>query len=364
MKRILFIIPRMRFGGAEKVVSWLANNLEEEDIDVTVYSLQKVKPFYWLNDKVSYYTGPNTIISNNTVIRTIERLASFPKSFFSLACFLRKNRYDLILSFNYSADILVGIIRLFHPEIKYICSERNDPIQIPRLKLLLLLKIYKKAEFFVCQSQAVSDFYGNRLDNKVIIPNSIDLSSVPKAKKFTKEKLVSVGRLDTQKNYDMMIEAFSECVKEGMNAKLEIYGDGLKKEKLERKIIDMKMESHILLKGVSKNSLESINGAYLFVMSSLYEGFPNVFLEAMSVGVPVVTTDFSPGTARDIINENTGIVITKNTKKDLKEAIKKIYYRTDLRDSMSENCLELVKMYDTSKIYPKWKTIILSGLGE
>lgn len=364
MKKVLFVIPRMRFGGAEKVVSMLANSLIKENIDVTVYSLQNVESFYSLNEKIHYKTGTTVIASNNQIIRTIERLLNFPISFKNLIKIIISEQYDLILPFNYSADILVGICHFIFPKFNYICSERNDPNQIPRIKFIVLKEIYKRALFMVCQSSAVQKYYEKIIHNTIVIPNSIDLKSVPLLIACQENRLVSVGRLDYQKNYELLIEAFSECVKDGIGSTLEIYGDGLQKKRLRKMIIDNEMENFIVLKGVSGNAIHSINGAYCFIMSSRYEGFPNVFLEAMSVGVPIITTDFSPGTAKDIISNNAGIVTAQGDKEELKKNIKLLVRNKILRNKMSKNCLNEVKHYDEENIYPLWKKIIDIGLGQ
>ena len=353
MKKILFVIPRMGAGGAEKTISWLSKKLSDSNFEVTVYSLQNIESFFSLGDKVTYIHGSIIVRSNNIACRRLERLLYFFKAYFEFRKELRNNSYDLVISFNYSADMLVGLVHFLGHKIKYICSERNDPNQINRLKLFFLKRVYREASVFVCQSKIAYEFYSGFLGNAIIIPNAVDTRNngvLPQKQK----KIISVGRLDIQKNYELLIESFLKVLEERNDYILEIYGDGLEKESLKRKITENGAEKYIYLKGNEKNIIEKMKEADFFVMTSDYEGTPNVLLEAMAAGLPVVTTDFSPGTARDYIKNGNGIIVPCNDSDLLKSAMLKLMGNDKIKTEMSINNISFVSKYDINNIFPIW----------
>ena len=362
--KILIIIPRMLAGGAEKVVAWLSDNLCKDGYDLTVFSLQRVNCFYKLNEKVKYKTGATVVLSNSKNKRRFERLKAFPEAYSSVLNELKNNDYSIVISFNPSADLIIGLINCFGIRVPYICSERNDPHQINRIKSSILKYFYKRAKAFVCQSSTVKEYYDSYLNNTVIIPNAIDLSIVPTRVDSVKNKFVAVGRLDTQKNYDLMISAFSEFNKHDNSFVLDIYGDGLKKEYLQELIKSKGMENKVTLKGVSKDVLSEIKGAYAFLMTSDFEGFPNVIMEAMSVGLPIITTDFSPGTAKDLVDSENGIVVPCNNQEKLVKAMIYLTQNKQTRDEMSAKSTNKIKAYDISFVYPIWRQLIQSIVDE
>ena len=359
-RKILIVIPRMLAGGAEKVVTWLSNSLYEDGYEVTVYSLQNVESFYKLNDGVKYKSGKNIILNTGKYRRRWERLKALPDAYMSILKELRADHYSLVISFNSSADIIIGLINIFGMRIKYICSERNDPNQINPIKFIMLCFIYKRSAAFVCQSKAVKRYYDRYLRNTIVIPNAIDLCVVPHKAESISNRFVAVGRLDEQKNYELLIEAFAEFEKYDKTYTLEIYGDGLKRKTLQHLISSKGLDNKILLKGVSDDILLDIRDAYGFIMTSDFEGFPNVIMEAMAVGLPIITTDFSPGTARELVGNSNGIIVPCKNKKKLVRAMIFLTQNRKLRDEMSKQSSRKIAKYDIQYVYPMWRQLIQS----
>lgn len=359
---ILMIIARMGAGGAEKVVAWLSDCLCKDGYCVTVYSLQNVECAFELNDRVVYKHGKKTIRNSNHTLRFIERLCAFPSAFHEIKKETKKNNYSLIISFTTSADIITGLVSRFGKKIRYICSERNDPNRINMIMRALLLCVYRKSSFFVCQSEIVQKYYNAYMDNTVTIPNAINLKEIPPVKKENKKRIVSVGRLDPQKNYKLLINAFSALLNYDESYHLDIYGDGTQREELKRLIQNKQVGKNITLKGVYHNILEEINGSHIFVMTSDYEGFPNALMEAMALGIPIITTNFSPGTAEELIDGTNGIIIPCGDCNALICAMRTISSDDMLREKMRKASLEKIKEYDIASVYPRWKRIIESIL--
>lgn len=194
--------------------------------------------------------------------------------------------------------------------IPLIYSERNDPNRVNQRKVD---KIYRKivehrADEFVFQTTGAQKCYPKKVQKRsVVILNPLDVTGFP-THDFTVEKkeIVTVGRLEPQKNQKLLINAFSELAKDFPDYTLIIYGEGSLRNELENYIISKGLQSKVVLPGVKNNIQEYIKDASLFVLSSDYEGIPNALIEAMAIGLPCVSTDCSPGGARELIADEAG----------------------------------------------------------
>ncbi len=160
--------------------------------------------------------------------------------------------------------------------------------------------------------------------------------------------LVSAGRMVPWKGFDVLIDIMPEILKEILAAKLIIIGDGPEKENLKFKIKNLKLENKILLAGQLSqgNVLSYLRAGDLFVLNTGYEGFSHQILEAMSVGIPVITTNIG-GNPEIVENEKTGILVKYNEKAELESAILKLYENTNLKNEIVQNAK--VKAVEFSK---------------
>ena len=355
--KIMFIIPRMNGGGAERVVSNLANAFSASN-KVMVCTLVSNESFYDFNNKNIEFTSAGYSINRKNKISTIN---SYRKLFFKSLNFLKRKikefEPDCVISFLIETDILTYLVTRKNKNILRINSERNDPTRRKKYIKLILKHIYKKTDLFVCQSEKIYEYY-NYIDSrkKVIISNPIDESKLPKVLKAeVNHNIVSVGRLTEQKNFELLINSFI-IAKNSIpdDCKLYIYGEGKLRKKLEEIIKNNNMEEKIFLPGAKKDILNIISDSALFVMSSNYEGFPNALLEAMSLGIPVISTDFYTRVARDLIKENGGIIVAVNNEKDMTEAIIKMMNDTDFRNKCRSNNIEISKKYTINNISSQW----------
>lgn len=354
----------MGAGGSERVISWLSKRLSQDDYNVTVLSMQKVDSFFELDENVFYKTGENVIKSNIRFIRLLERIIFLPKAITLVLQEVKDGNYDLIIPFTYSADVVVGVVSVFFSKTKYVCTERNDPFQASKLEQLILIPIYKKAEMLVCQSEVVRRLYSDKIDKIQVISNAIDIENIPYSVNSDDNRIVAVGRIDSQKNYELLIRAFSKVVKMIPSAILEIYGTGTRQYFIKELISKLHLDKSVILKGNEENVLKKISNATAFVLSSDYEGFPNVLIEAMALGLPIVTTDFSPGNVREILGIENAIIVHINEVDEMAKAIITIMTNAELRDEMRQRNRNDAKKFDISEIYPRWKSVISRAIGK
>ena len=249
-----------------------------------------------------------------------------------------------------------------YKDIIKVYSERNDPTRLNRLELSLLKKIYKRADLFVCQSKKIYDYYSCIPESKkVIIPNPIDESILPKPVLEEENRtIVSVGRLHKQKNQALLIDSFAMAAKKlPKDCNLIIYGDGPLRTKLQRTIDGSGYSDRIRLAGASKDVLEDIKGCALFVLSSDYEGFPNALLEAMAIGLPVISTNFFSGTAAEIVKKENGIVVPIDDRNEMTKAIIKMMSNKKMRTKIRKNNVLVRDRFDMAIINSLWMSSII-----
>ena len=193
----------------------------------------------------------------------------------------------------------------------------------------------------------------------VVIPNPIAASAIPsRFEGERKHTVAGVGRLSEQKNFEMLIRAFSRLPEKFSDYTLEIYGGGPLEEKLNALIKEKGLSARAKLMGVKKNVMYYISDVALYVMSSNYEGFPNALAEAMATGLPVISTDFSTGVAVDIVKEENGIVIPVGDEDALLAAMEKMLSQRDKWEKMSSANRKLLETLSEQNVMEKWFDVL------
>lgn len=361
--KVQFVIPSLSGGGAERIVTNLANALCRENHTINIILLENKKVFYTLEDKIQVQHPDYKINRNNRMISLIQIAANI---LLRLPTYIEQetNKFnpDVIISFLPYADIAVFLSGIHKKGYKIVFSERNDPTRRSVFMQQLLKYIYTKANVFVCQSEKVAEFYdGIDQKSKVVIPNPVERKNIPDAvEEGEKHRIVAAGRLDTQKNFQLLIDSFSDvCEQLPSDATLTIYGEGGLRSSLEEYVKSKKLFNKVFLPGATKTLLHEIKDASLFVMSSDYEGFPNALLEAMVVGLPVVSTDFWSGTARELIKKENGRLVAVGNKQELSNAIAELMKDKALRMEMRKENRKLLDKYALETIIQEWCKIIL-----
>lgn len=356
MKKILILIPRMGGGGAERVVSILANRFSD-NYSIQITTLVSDKSFYKLNNKIKFTSAKIDINRTNK----ITRLVSMGKSFVKSILFTRKtvNEYkpDIVFSLLEEMDIVTYLATRRIHGFKWICSERNDPNRRNKKLQWLLEKIYRKCDMLVCQSHRVSDYY-SMVKNKCIIPNPVDFNEYPSREEESyPPRIVAVGRLVLQKNFVMLIEAFSCITQNFPSVTLTIYGEGPERKNLEKLIVDKKIQNKINLYGASHKVLENISNAAVFAFPTNYEGFPNVLVEAVAMGIPVISTDFATGIAREIIDDNVGILVPCGDLNAFIKALSELLSNGKRREHIRKVSHKAVERFAVEKVIIIWEKL-------
>jgi len=360
MKKCLCLIPRMTAGGAERVMATIANNLCSYH-KVTILTFTDDNSFYRLDENVEILGLGQSVNRKNKFAYLMSAALGGLKLFFKLGKYIREYKPDVVLAF-LREPILFSIIFKMFGVIKcpLVVSERNDPTKEKKLSQWFERNFYHKADRIVCQSNRVCAFFKEKHQSKtVVIPNPIAYEAIPP--RFEGERrnvIVSVGRLRKQKNLSLLLRAFSQLPSEFSNFDLEIYGSGDLENVLQEEIQSLGLLGRAKLMGTKRNVMYHISDAALFVMSSDYEGFPNALVEAMATGLPVISTDFSTGVARDMINEENGIVIPVGDERSLISAMVKMLSQRDKWEDFSRSNRIILTMLGEKDIISKWIEVL------
>lgn len=168
-----------------------------------------------------------------------------------------------------------------------------------------------------------------------------------------KKKIIAVGKLDPQKGFDLLIEA-SKFIKNWDGWILEIYGQGPDEEQLRSKILSYELEKYIFLKGITQKVEEVYQSASFYVLSSRFEGFPMVLLEAISFGLPIVSFNCVTGPNEVIVNDDCGLLVEEGNTKKLGEAMQRMISGHEEREGKSERAFQKSKLFSKEEIMKQW----------
>ena len=348
MKKIDIITKAMTSGGAERVIAQLANYFVTHGICCRIITTDDREVMYPLNEKVKIV--PIGKKSGNKVIDRVVRYSALRKVVLS-------DRPDVVLTMPEDTGIYV-ILALLGTGIPVYVSERNNPWVMPDVKITRFLRkiAYPFATGVIFQTEMAKSFFSPKIQKKgVVLPNPVDASRIPAPYEGEREKrFVAVGRLEPQKNFPLLIRAFAKFNKEIQGYKLTIYGEGREREKLESLIRDLGMQNNIELPGRDKDVLNKINNAAAFILSSNYEGMPNALIEAMCMGMPVISTDCPSGGPRDLIRDSiNGFLIPTNDEQQLIFAMKECT-NTKKCKTLSSNAARIKETATSQKVFEEW----------
>lgn len=349
--KILFCIGNLLKGGAERVAVNLCNYLINEN-EITIVTTIGKKSEYKLDKKIKVECLESEETNKNFILKNINRMKALNK-------IVKIENPDIIISFLPEPSYRILFLKLFKHKLKVIVSVRNDPkIEYKFIINRIIMKIlYPLADGFVLQTKEAQEYFNKKIQKKsVIIPNPIKEEFICEPYNGEREKIiVTVGRLEEQKNHKMLIEAFGKLPKQFSEYKLIIYGEGNLRERLEEQIKELKLTNRVLLPGQVDNIKEKIYKASLFVLPSNYEGMPNALMEAMALGIPCISTDCPCGGPNFLIKNNeNGILVKTNEVKELKREIIKVLQDEELRKKIGNKSIEIKTLLNPEKINQKW----------
>ena len=385
MKHIAMYIGSLVKGGAERVMCNLAEYFyeqgyrvtfvttylgqEEYDVPHAVWSREPIdgcreltvldpddhEQKVWLDDSAD---GIKRVFTALPLSDRSGRIANFIKREKILRDTWKEHKPDVILSFLGKNNIM-AIRTARGLGIPVVVSVRSNPSREYGAKSLdLSMRYYfPKAAGVVVQTTEAAQYFGSRVKTKIlpnsIYPDFINRDTVPFDARS--KEIVTVGRLDDNKNQILLIKAFKEIEKEFPDYRVVIYGDGEK-----RKEFESAASEHVSFKGRISDVPEKIAGAEVFVLTSRQEGYPNALIEAMSLGLVCISTDCPCGGPKDLIdNGKNGLLIPMadddKMVKDLADKLRSVLKDRELMGRMSKEAVKVRDEYNPDRINSQWK---------
>ena len=252
-----------------------------------------------------------------------------------------------------------GLFSSAFTKTKSIGTERNNPYRYKSDKLNSFLKKTSAVllDGFVFQTKESAGYYPKSVLKKgCVIQNAVFNPLVYKIEPCSeKEKVIyGVGRLSGQKRFDLLIKAFCEVHRDFPDYSLVIFGEGDERENLQAIIDSEGISEFACLAGNDPKAVEKVAKGSVFVLSSDYEGMPNVLMEAMAVGTPCVSTMCKMGPEELIDDGVNGILVNTGSQKEITQAVIRILSDKLLADRLSENSRNILKTNNISAITDKW----------
>jgi glycosyltransferase involved in cell wall biosynthesis len=287
--KVLFIIPTLASGGSERVFSILANHLDSQKFDIIVAVLDGSHRFYDINAHQ---------------VRLIDfKISRVRQAFFKIIQLIRHEKPDLVVSTLSHLNQFIAFIRpLLLRKTRVIAREStimsivNKQESMTFLRNWLVRRLYPSFDALICQSIVMADDfkkYNIPSSHLTIINNPVDTAGIlklanlavipPKKAAF---RFVSVGRLSFEKGIDKALSILAQL--KNCDFEYHIIGEGNERDKLEKLTETLGLSKNVSFQGVQKNPFGWIASADLLLLTSEFEGFPNVLLEAGAVGTPSI----------------------------------------------------------------------------
>lgn len=349
-QHIACVISSLGTGGAERVMTLLANGWVARGHRVTLVTLDRAEPFYALDARVRRVplgvTGPSAHVFE-TAANTAKRVRAIRRA-------LRTARPDVCVSFIDRTNVLV-LAATRGLGFPVIVSERVHPGHLdPRFWGVFRAAAYVAADAVVAQTHATAAVLRRPFGTRVLtIPNPVldpgDVGPVGGSR-----VVAAAGRLVHQKGFDLLLRAFHAVARERKAWRLVIWGEGSERARLERLAADLGLADRVDFPGKAHDLPRQLARADIFVLSSRFEGFPNVLCEAMAVGLPVVSFRCPTG-PEDIVRDGVdGMLVRLGDVDALGRAIARLIDDPALRARLGQRARAVRERYALEAVLSKW----------
>jgi glycosyltransferase involved in cell wall biosynthesis len=376
--RLMIVIHSLQGGGAERVLVNLLKGLNRAEFSITLVLYEGICSYPLPEDvhlRVLGIPAGRNLISLG---------AGFLRKILALAGLIRRQRPDIVfslLSSTNAAAILAAMIS--GTRTRVLVSEHTCPSvnlaneRFGSITARVIAFLYPRADGIIAVSRGIRDDliqnFGVRGDLISVIYNPFDLDEIrrlgsegvdhpwfsPTGRQPGRQDvplIVSAGRLTKQKGYPFLLEAFA-IARRSVPCRLVILGEGGDRASLEKLAIDLGIASDVSFAGFLKNPFPYMAGATVFTLSSLYEGFGNVLVEAMALGVPVISTSCPSGPDEIILEGSSGMLVPPGDTGALAAAILKVLSDSRLRAVLSAGGRERAWSFAVSRISEEYSRL-------
>ena len=344
--------------GAQRVMANLITYFSQKGYEVVL-----VNDFI-RDEKLPHYEVPASVkrkylrksIEGNPVLKNIKRI-------FTLRKIIKQEKPDIVLSFlgRPNVRLLLSTIGI---KCNKVVSVRNDPNREygkGRLKKGITNRLFARAEGVVFQTEDAAKYFSKKVQEKSrIILNPVSGNMYVDEEDFERRDIITLGRLEPQKNHKLLIDAFYKIKDKYPDENLYIYGEGPLREETENYICELGLQNRVFLPGNIANVKEALSKAKVFVLSSDYEGLPNALMEAMATATPSVSTDCPCGGPKMLIQNNEqGLLVAIKDVEMMAASIEKMLTDENYRTKAGLEARKRAEEFRDETVYKQWEDYFL-----
>ncbi len=377
--KIMLLATVYEYGGLSKVIRNILDNLDRKRFDV-VFLVERLasrhcplrKDIRFINMDVKPVKGG------------IQKLAHMFRHLHRIKKTVIYEKPDMVLGFGFAVNCLYLLAFLWPVRNmpKTVLGEYTEELFVREsarsfkervsnfIYKAIMFLLYHRADAIVSVSESLAGHIKRffLMDNaKVkVIHVPIDIAEIRiRSQEKIREHVNSlpcvgtVSRLSAEKGINYLIEAFSDLVKK-TDARLVIVGEGAERENLENMVKDFKIQDKVNFLGWLENPYSYLRKMDVFVLSSLWEGFPNVILESMICGVPVVATRSVGGVEEAIRHGVDGLLVTPKDTHALSNSIYRLLREKELKNRLVTESGKKIEQFDSTKITRQYESLISS----
>lgn len=367
--RVAFIINDLSGGGAEKALKLLSGYLSRNGVETGVITLQSGNDGYQLDDGIDRVT-----LRSSRLSRGPGKILALPLQGAELARVIRLWNPDLCVSFLPRSNIAHVMTRIFGNRRPVVLTEQaSSRHTYPRRSVSdwtmrnLIRYCYPKADAVFPSSEGVRDGltrFGVREAIMHVVYNAISISDIQESTREISEiphdevpTAITVGRHVEQKDHETLLRAFA-IVRKQMMAKLILVGQGPRRNELDVLCRNLCIEDCVLFAGWQQNPFAWMSRADLFVLSSRFEGFGNVLVEAMACGLPVISTDCPSGPREIVCDGRAGLLVPVGDANALASAMLSVFQNHALKKRLTEESRVRARAFDIGVIGPAYLELL------
>ena len=359
--KVLFLIPSLVAGGAERILTHMANYWADQShhISIAVLDHAQCLPFYPLHRCVELI--PLGLLRPKR--RGIFKLVHLAKQLAVVRRQVRESRPDVVIAF-LDITIFLSLASTISFPVSVVVSERNNPyrnVTNPWLQRSTNW-LYQFADAIVLQTHRIATTFPLTLRSKIsVIANPVPTPHwwvTNYAKQLEKKNLVAIGRLTNQKGFDILIKSFARTVHRHPGWQLQIAGVGEEQAALHQLCKNLSIAEQVVFLG-RKSDLQIVwREASLFVLPSRFEGFPNALCEAMAVGLPVIATRCEFGPEEIVRHGENGLLVPVEDVNALSEALDTLINNPELCQRLGTQARTVTDTFSVEKIMQQWNAVI------